>query len=97
MLDLADSNDGVRGLGSGGDSDWLGSGSLESCCVDMCGGRGFEGVKWAANLDASDGGETFKGGRVDGRGALLDDDSPEGEIMSTTCLIKPLVLSRPNH
>lgn len=96
MLDLADSNDAVRGLGSGGESDWLGSRSWESCCVEMWSERGFEGVKWAANLDANDGGETFKGGRVDGRGAWPDDDSPEEEIISTTCLIKWSAFSKPN-
>lgn len=32
----------------------------------------FEGVKWAANLELKEGGDTLRGGRVVGNGGGLD-------------------------
>lgn len=45
-----------------------------------------KGVKCAANLDPSEGGETFTGGRVEGRGGTIDEDaSLDGVIIITVC------------
>ena len=44
-------------------------------------------MKWAANLEPRDGGETFMGGRVDG----YEDEGPSGEIIRTVCLVIMLV------
>lgn len=51
-----------------------------------------KGVKCAANLDPSDGGQTFTGGRVEGRGGATDEDaSIEGVIIIT---VRPLPKER---
>lgn len=43
-------------------------------------------MKCAANLDPSDGGETFTGGKAEGRGGTIDEDaSIDGVIIITVC------------